>query len=72
MEVDEMARPELQDYDQGYDHDVGDNGRGARSFRRELETYERRGREFAQQRPFVALGLAMLAGYLFGRIVSRG
>lgn len=39
--------------------------------RSELSTADRRMRQFAQERPFLALAAIMVTGYVFGRLVSR-
>jgi hypothetical protein len=68
-----MALPELQDYEQRYDDDRGEMSPMAQGeWREELKNVERRARDFANQRPLVALGAALAFGYLLGRFASRG
>lgn len=39
--------------------------------RQQLETIDEQLRTFARERPFVAVGSALLVGYLAGRLLSR-
>ena len=39
--------------------------------RSNLDTVDRRTRDFVLQRPFLSVGLAVAAGYLIGRAISR-
>lgn len=61
------SRPQRGDWQRG----GGGYEEQAEALREQFDVLDQRVRTFARERPFAAVGSALLAGYLLGRLMSR-